>query len=123
MALRDRFLALPWVARFVIASAAGVLVLVVLCWIVFGFGSLGLDPTATFAAALGITFTVGLGIGLMALVFYSDRSGTDDVARGEIVERPDVFERQGQGTPRDLQSTAGPSAPSVRDAHFDRFAN
>lgn len=87
MALPDRLLALPWVARFVITSAAGVVVFVVLCWIVFGFGSLGLDPTATFAAVLGITFTVGLGIGLMALVFYSDRSGKDDAARGEIVER------------------------------------
>ena len=78
-----QWLRLNWTARFFIACFAGVFGIVALCWIVFGFGSLGLDATATFAAILGITFTAGLGIGLMALVFYSNRSGRDDLAGGE----------------------------------------
>lgn len=76
-----------WVARFVTASSAGVVGIVAPCWIAFGFGSLGLVATATFAVIIGITLTIGLGIGLMALVFYSDRSGQDDIARGEIAGR------------------------------------
>ena len=38
------------------------------------------DPTryADSSATLGFLFTVGLAIGLMALVFFSDRSGRDD---------------------------------------------
>ena len=31
------------------------------------------------AMGLGIVFTVGLGVGLMALVFHSSRSGHDDL--------------------------------------------
>jgi hypothetical protein len=38
------------------------------------------DPTryADSSTTLGFLFTVGLAIGLMALVFFSDRSGRDD---------------------------------------------
>ena len=38
------------------------------------------DPTryADSATTLGFLFTVGLAIGLMALVFFTDRSGPDD---------------------------------------------
>jgi hypothetical protein len=75
---------LPWVARFSILCAVAVAAIVAICWVVFGFGSLGLDPTAMVAAILGITLTVGLGIGLMALVFYSNRSGQDDVASAKL---------------------------------------
>jgi len=78
---------LNWTARFCIVCFAAVAAIVALCWIAFGFGSLGLDPTATVAAVLGISVTAGLGIGLMALVFYSNRSGRDDLAGGEAVER------------------------------------
>jgi len=74
---------LHYLARFSLTCLAGVIAIVTLAWIVFGFGSLGLDPTATVAAVLGISATAGLGIGLMALVFYSNRSGRDDLAGGE----------------------------------------
>lgn len=33
------------------------------------------------AMGLGVTFTAGLGVGLMALVFYSHRSHKDDEVR------------------------------------------
>ena len=35
-----------------------------------------------FALALGVAGTILLGVGLMALSFYSDRSGADDAVRG-----------------------------------------
>jgi hypothetical protein len=76
-----------WLIRFPVTALAGVAAIVALCWVAFGFGSLGLDATATFAAVIGITLTVGLGVGLMTLIFYSDRSGRDDIARGDITER------------------------------------
>jgi hypothetical protein len=43
-----------------------------------GLSGLGLDTHGVIALALGILITSGLGIGLMALVFYSNRSGQDE---------------------------------------------
>jgi len=36
-----------------------------------------------FALVLGVLGTIGLGVGLMALSFYSDRSGADDEAQNQ----------------------------------------
>jgi len=91
----QRFLGLPWPVRFAAGCTAAVVAIVALCWIVFGFGSLGLDPTATFAAVLGIALAIGLGVGLMTLVFYSNRSGQDDAVRDETVDRQDSAPRPG----------------------------
>ncbi len=85
----QRILELPWPVRFGVGCTAGVVAIVALCWIGFGFGSLNLDPTATFAAVLGITLAIGLGVGLMTLVFYSNRSGQDDAVRDKTVDRQD----------------------------------
>jgi hypothetical protein len=52
-------------------------------WVVFGFGSLELTPNAMFALSLGTVFSVVIGAGLMALIFYSSRSGQDRAARGD----------------------------------------
>lgn len=38
-----------------------------------------------FALVLGVLGTIGLGVGLMALSFYSDRSGADD----DVINRGD----------------------------------
>ena len=70
-----------WIARFSIASIVGIVALAGICWAVVG--SLGLDPGVIAPLILGITFTVGLGVGLMALVFYSNCSGQDEGARLE----------------------------------------
>ena len=35
-------------------------------------------PHVVFAMALGVFFTIVLGVGLMALAFHSDASGIDD---------------------------------------------
>ncbi|HEX9465333.1 MAG TPA: hypothetical protein VGB82_22240 [Alphaproteobacteria bacterium] len=63
------------------ASLGAIILLIAGAWIVLGFGSLGLDTSATIALILGIVLTVGLAVGLMGLVFYSNRSGRDDLGR------------------------------------------
>lgn len=88
-----RFFELPWPVRFGVGCAAAVVAIVAVCWIVFGFGSLNLDATALFAALLGFILMIGLGVGLMTLVFYSNRSGQDDAVRDETVDREDPAPR------------------------------
>jgi hypothetical protein len=67
-----------WIWRFLLASVGFVLLAVLLFWAIGGFGELGLSGKGFVALSLGSLFTAGLAIGLMALVFFSDRSGRDD---------------------------------------------
>ena len=60
------------IALGVFALAAAVMFV---AWLV-----LDLDATHYFALGLGIFFSIAVGVGLMALVFYSSRSGHDDRA-------------------------------------------
>jgi len=47
------------------------------------------------ALILGIVFTTGLGIALMALSFYSDRSGhSEDIHRSDSDVEPDMDQEQ-----------------------------
>ncbi|MDB5405695.1 MAG: hypothetical protein JWL84_607 [Rhodospirillales bacterium] len=70
-----------WVWSFTL-SCVGLLVFVYLAlWAFNGFHGLGLDLTGIIALTAGTIVTAGLGVGLMALVFYSDRSGQDDRVR------------------------------------------
>jgi hypothetical protein len=46
-------------------------------WASSGFADLGVSGHGLVALILGILFTTALGIGLMALSFYSDRSDAD----------------------------------------------
>lgn len=70
---------LPWAARFAAAATAAIAILLALIWALTGFGGLGLDAKATVGAVLGIVFTIALAVGLMTLIFYSNRSGMDDL--------------------------------------------
>jgi hypothetical protein len=71
-----------WGSWLVLAVLIGMLVLAIVVLFV-GWGSVeGESGTAMTGAgygamALGIVATLALGIGLMALVFYSNRSGRD----------------------------------------------
>ena len=47
-------------------------------WAFEGFARMGLSLNGMIALAIGIVATSGLGFGLMALVFYSERSGVDE---------------------------------------------
>ena len=69
-----------WALRFSLASAAGAVVLIALAWAILDARPLGLDAAGTIAVALGIFFSIALAVGLMTLMFYSDRSGRDDIA-------------------------------------------
>jgi hypothetical protein len=44
-----------------------------------GIGDSEISPAGWLAMALGIILTLGLGIGLMALVFISSRRGYDEI--------------------------------------------
>lgn len=66
-----------WIAIFA-GSCVGLLAFVYLAlWAFNGFHGLGLDWVGTIALTLGTIVSAGLGVGLMALVFYSDRSQRD----------------------------------------------
>ncbi|WP_340117861.1 hypothetical protein [Pelagibius sp. 7325] len=47
-------------------------------WAGNGFHGLGISGHGVVAVMLGVVVSVALAIGLMALVFFSDRSGYDD---------------------------------------------
>jgi hypothetical protein len=67
-----------WVRNFTF-SCVGLLAFVYLAlWAFNGFHGIGLGLQAMIALTLGTILTAGLGVGLMALVFYSDRSGRDE---------------------------------------------
>lgn len=55
-----------------------------------GMGDIQLGTHGWVALALGVFFTLGIGGGLMALVFYSSRRGYDESAsRTEIEDERD----------------------------------
>lgn len=70
-----------WVRTFIL-SCIGLLAFVYFAlWAFNGFEGFGLELQATIALTIGTILTAALGVGLMALVFYSDRSGQDERVR------------------------------------------
>jgi hypothetical protein len=66
-----------WIAVGVVALlVATVAVVSVVNWLVIG--AAGIDLNGWIALFLGVFATLGLGIGLMSLVFISSRRGYDD---------------------------------------------
>jgi len=64
------------------AACLGLVGLVLLVvWATGGFEDVHLSLAGWIAYGLGVVLTSVLGVGLMALVFYSDRSGGDEGAR------------------------------------------
>jgi hypothetical protein len=63
---------------FAFGSSGAIAVALLVFWLANGFARVGLDTNIVIALALGILFSILLGVGLMTLVFYSDRSGQDD---------------------------------------------
>lgn len=75
---------------------------------------LPLSDSGSLAMILGVTFTLIIGVGLMALIFFSSRSGFD--------EPPDVRSdgrtRNGeQSTPDDEQRAGQSGRPRSRTPH------
>jgi hypothetical protein len=82
-----------WVRNFTL-SCVGLLAFVYLAlWAFNGFHGIGLDLQAMIALTLGTIVTAALGVGLMGLVFYSDRSGQDDRVRDAVDSRDEPVDR------------------------------
>jgi hypothetical protein len=73
-------LTLSWVAAAVACAVVLVLgFLIAALWI--GIGDSEISSAGWLAMGLGVIVTLGLGIGLMALVFISSRRGYDEIGR------------------------------------------
>jgi len=66
-----------WIVSFPTACCAFIAAVVAVVWAAGGFNTAGLSTTGIVAILGGVTVTVLLAVALMALVFYSDRSGRD----------------------------------------------
>lgn len=69
-----------WFLTFVGFNAALLVVVLLTLWATGIFTDTGLSAQGWIAMALGIAFTSGLGVALMALVFHSARKDYDDAA-------------------------------------------
>ncbi len=69
---------MKWTLGFAGLCVAAVAVILLGVWLLGGFAKLGLTGHGVAALILGITITIALGIGLMALVFASGRSRHDE---------------------------------------------
>ncbi|HTZ80935.1 MAG TPA: hypothetical protein VMC10_23695 [Stellaceae bacterium] len=77
-----------WFLLFVAMALGLIAVVYFALWAFNGFHGLGLDLNATIALTLGTIGTAVLGVVLMALIFYSDRSGRDQDVH-DIGEHPE----------------------------------
>ena len=71
---------MKWVIWFILVCAGLVVLFMLGAWALGWLDALGNNPNIAIAAGLGILISSGLGAGLMALIFYSNRSGADDRA-------------------------------------------
>jgi hypothetical protein len=72
------------IVRIAAGGAGVIVVLLALTWLFGGFSEMGGAGVA--ALTLGIILTVALGIGLMALLFYSSRSERDEAVHHAVRE-------------------------------------
>jgi hypothetical protein len=65
----------------VIAAAVVLVVGIVIATLWTGIGDSGISSAGWLAMGVGVIITLALGIGLMALVFISNRRGYDEIGR------------------------------------------
>jgi len=75
--------ALNWVA-VVIAAAVVLIIGIVIAAEWTGIGDSDISGAGWLAMGLGVIVTLALGVGLMALVFISNRRGYDEIGRRDI---------------------------------------
>jgi len=73
-------LTFTWIAATA-AVVVAVAVIVVIAEVWSGIGDSEISEAGWFAMGFGIVVTLALGIGLMSLVFFSNRRGYDETAR------------------------------------------
>jgi ABC-type multidrug transport system permease subunit len=69
-----------WLLTFIGFNAVLLIVVLLTLWAFGGFADIGLSGQGWIALALGIAFTSGIAVALMALVFHSARKDYDDDA-------------------------------------------
>jgi dipeptide/tripeptide permease len=74
---------LSWVA-VVIAAAVVLVIGTVIAVLWTNLGESEISGAGWLAMALGVIVTLALGVGLMALVFFSNRHGYDEAGRKDI---------------------------------------
>ena len=81
---------MSWLRVFLIACPVLVLAALFAAWAVTGFDLFGLSLPGLLALVGGAVLTSAVAIGLMALVFLSNRSGHDvDAGRPHPPDRPE----------------------------------
>ena len=79
-----------WIVQFSLICAVGLGLVLMGVWAFEGFATFGLHGAAAIALIAGVVFSCAMGVALMALMFYSQRSGRDDkVHRVHRVEGSD----------------------------------
>jgi len=73
-----------WLITFTLACVLSIAFVLLALWAMNGFAGLGIGLWGAASLAGGIVCTAALGVGLMALVFASDRGDKDaEVHRGQ----------------------------------------
>ena len=67
-----------WVLWFSAGCVGMVLAVLFLAWAINGFSDLGVSGHGLVAMILGVVVTTGVGVGLMALIFHSNRTQQDE---------------------------------------------
>jgi hypothetical protein len=70
--------AMKWILTYSLACSGAIGAVLVLAWALGGIDTEGISTHGIIAIVLGTMFTVLVAVGLMALIFYSNRSGQDD---------------------------------------------
>ena len=75
----ERNVATKWIVNYSLACIGAFVGLLAFMWALSGFDFSGVSTAGLVAIILGTAFMVLVTVGLMGLVFYSDRSGQDDL--------------------------------------------
>ena len=71
--------AAKWIVNYSLACIGAFVGLLAFMWALSGFDFSGVSTAGLVAIILGTAFMVLVTVGLMGLVFYSDRSGQDNL--------------------------------------------
>ncbi len=75
---------IEWPVVFSMVCTAIVAAVLIGLWLTGVFGDMEINLHGVIALLLGVTLTVFLGVGLMALVFHSGRSRHDELVRHDL---------------------------------------
>jgi hypothetical protein len=83
---------MKWALTYSIACIGFIAAILALLWAANGFSTAGMSLHGVVAIGLGVGFSVTVAVALMALVFYSNRSGRDE----QVHRRHDRLREKGR---------------------------